>query len=250
MVPRNGLIVANGGDANVDARDRHGLLDAGRALRRDGQRRHRLVRMRAAGRRLLDVRDHGGQSPRRRRAAGRCSAGTTRRTRSLRSLAARHAGVADRDLDRGAEANSAACAGGWKCAASSAASPSTTTSRTIRPRSRRRSTACAARIGSARIVAVLEPRSNTMKLGAHRDALAKSLRARRSRLAVPGPERDLGRRGLGRAARRARGACRRTSTQLVATLGATLASGDHVLIMSNGGFGGIHGKLLERLAKK
>jgi UDP-N-acetylmuramate: L-alanyl-gamma-D-glutamyl-meso-diaminopimelate ligase len=37
---------------------------------------------------------------------------------------------------------------------------------------------------------------------------------------------------------------------LVATLGETLTAGDHVLIMSNGGFGGIHKKLLERLAKK
>ena len=31
------------------------------------------------------------------------------------------------------------------------------------------------RIGSSRLVAVLEPRSNTMKLGTHRDAMAKSL---------------------------------------------------------------------------
>jgi UDP-N-acetylmuramate: L-alanyl-gamma-D-glutamyl-meso-diaminopimelate ligase len=31
------------------------------------------------------------------------------------------------------------------------------------------------RIGSARLIAVLEPRSNTMKLGTHRDAMAKSL---------------------------------------------------------------------------
>jgi len=38
--------------------------------------------------------------------------------------------------------------------------------------------------------------------------------------------------------------------QLVATLAGTLSAGDHVLIMSNGGFGGIHQKLLERLAKK
>jgi UDP-N-acetylmuramate: L-alanyl-gamma-D-glutamyl-meso-diaminopimelate ligase len=38
--------------------------------------------------------------------------------------------------------------------------------------------------------------------------------------------------------------------QLVATLADTLKSGEHVLIMSNGGFGGIHKKLLERLAKK
>jgi UDP-N-acetylmuramate: L-alanyl-gamma-D-glutamyl-meso-diaminopimelate ligase len=35
---------------------------------------------------------------------------------------------------------------------------------------------------------------------------------------------------------------------LIDRLARDAASGDHILIMSNGGFGGIHGKLLERLA--
>jgi UDP-N-acetylmuramate: L-alanyl-gamma-D-glutamyl-meso-diaminopimelate ligase len=35
--------------------------------------------------------------------------------------------------------------------------------------------------------------------------------------------------------------------KLVATITADARPGDHVLIMSNGGFGGIHGKLLGRL---
>ena len=45
----------------------------------------------------------------------------------------------------------------------------------IRPRSRPRSRACAARCNGARILAVLEPRSNTMKMGVMKDALAGSL---------------------------------------------------------------------------
>ena len=38
--------------------------------------------------------------------------------------------------------------------------------------------------------------------------------------------------------------------QLITQLDQSVVSGDHVLIMSNGGFGGIHGKLLERLRKR
>jgi UDP-N-acetylmuramate: L-alanyl-gamma-D-glutamyl-meso-diaminopimelate ligase len=38
--------------------------------------------------------------------------------------------------------------------------------------------------------------------------------------------------------------------ELVETLATTSKPGDHLLIMSNGGFGGIHSKLLERLARR
>jgi UDP-N-acetylmuramate: L-alanyl-gamma-D-glutamyl-meso-diaminopimelate ligase len=37
--------------------------------------------------------------------------------------------------------------------------------------------------------------------------------------------------------------------QLVAAIAAEARHGDHILVMSNGGFGGIHGKLLEQLEK-
>ena len=105
------------------------------------------------------------------------------------------------------------------------------------------------RIGSSRLVAVLEPRSNTMKLGTHRDAMAKSLERADRVWLYQGPNVtwDVAGSvaGLGE-----RAAVSRDLDQLVATLGATLSSGDHVLIMSNGGFGGIHKKLLERLASR
>jgi UDP-N-acetylmuramate: L-alanyl-gamma-D-glutamyl-meso-diaminopimelate ligase len=105
------------------------------------------------------------------------------------------------------------------------------------------------RIGDARLIAVLEPRSNTMKLGTHRDAMAKSLeRADRVWLYqgptvkwdVAGSVTTLGQRA----------SVSKDIDELVKTLVESLASGDHVLIMSNGGFGGIHGKLLERLANR
>ncbi|HET9444634.1 MAG TPA: UDP-N-acetylmuramate:L-alanyl-gamma-D-glutamyl-meso-diaminopimelate ligase [Steroidobacteraceae bacterium] len=105
------------------------------------------------------------------------------------------------------------------------------------------------RIGSSRLIAVLEPRSNTMKLGTHRDAMARS-RERADRVGLyqgPNVTWDVAGSvaGLGE-----RAAVAKDLDQLVATLGATLSTGDHVLIMSNGGFGGIHKKLLERLASR
>ena len=105
------------------------------------------------------------------------------------------------------------------------------------------------RIGSSRLVAVLEPRSNTMKLGTHRDAMARSLERADRVWLYQGPNVtwDVAGSvaGLGE-----RAAVSKDLDQLVATLGATLSAGDHVLIMSNGGFGGIHKKLLERLASR
>jgi UDP-N-acetylmuramate: L-alanyl-gamma-D-glutamyl-meso-diaminopimelate ligase len=35
---------------------------------------------------------------------------------------------------------------------------------------------------------------------------------------------------------------------LIGGIAAAAQSGDHILVMSNGGFGGIHDKLLQRLA--
>jgi UDP-N-acetylmuramate: L-alanyl-gamma-D-glutamyl-meso-diaminopimelate ligase len=105
------------------------------------------------------------------------------------------------------------------------------------------------RIGSSRLIAVLEPRSNTMKLGTHRDAMARSLERADRVWLYQGPNVtwDVAGSvaGLGE-----RAAVAKDLDQLVATLGATLSTGDHVLIMSNGGFGGIHKKLLERLASR
>ena len=95
------------------------------------------------------------------------------------------------------------------------------------------------RIGSSRLIAVLEPRSNTMKLGTHRDALAKSLERADRVWLYQGPNVTWDVAGSV-AALGERAAVAKDLDQLVATLGATLSAGDHVLIMSNGGFGGIH----------
>jgi UDP-N-acetylmuramate: L-alanyl-gamma-D-glutamyl-meso-diaminopimelate ligase len=104
------------------------------------------------------------------------------------------------------------------------------------------------RIGKARLIAVLEPRSNTMKLGTHRDALAQSLSAADEVWMYQGPgvKWDV----AGSVA--SLGARARVATdidELVESLNRSLRPGDHVLMMSNGGFGGIHSKLLTRLAR-
>lgn len=103
-----------------------------------------------------------------------------------------------------------------------------------------------ARVGNARIHAVLEPRSNTMRMGVHRDTLGPSLvRADRVYLLKPA-ELDW---NLERATRplEGRGRAYENIDAILEALASDVRTGDHVLIMSNGGFGNIHQRLLERL---
>ncbi len=103
------------------------------------------------------------------------------------------------------------------------------------------------RVGAARIVAVLEPRSNTMKLGVHRETLAPSL-AGADEVWLFTPV-DLGwDAGSVVDALGERGHASRKIDALVRELAQRLRPGDHALIMSNGGFGGLHDKLLAALA--
>ncbi|HEY2686569.1 MAG TPA: UDP-N-acetylmuramate:L-alanyl-gamma-D-glutamyl-meso-diaminopimelate ligase [Steroidobacteraceae bacterium] len=103
-----------------------------------------------------------------------------------------------------------------------------------------------ARVGNARIVAVLEPRSNTMKLGVHRDSMAPSLDvADHTWFYSP---KDLGWDLKGAVAGMGGRASFADSIEdLVKGLLQDARSGDHILIMSNGGFGGLHEKLLAAL---
>jgi UDP-N-acetylmuramate: L-alanyl-gamma-D-glutamyl-meso-diaminopimelate ligase len=103
-----------------------------------------------------------------------------------------------------------------------------------------------ARVGAQRILAVLEPRSNTMKLGVHREQLAPSLEvADKSWFFAP---HDLGWDLQGAVANMGERVSLAASIDgLVHDLAAQARPGDHVLIMSNGGFGGLHDKLLAAL---
>jgi UDP-N-acetylmuramate: L-alanyl-gamma-D-glutamyl-meso-diaminopimelate ligase len=101
-------------------------------------------------------------------------------------------------------------------------------------------------VGSARIVAVLEPRSNTMRMGVHRETLGPSLAAADEVWLYAPP--DLGWdvaaavSSLG-----ARAHLAQSIDQIVAALPRSLKAGDQVLVMSNGGFGGLHDRLLAAL---
>jgi UDP-N-acetylmuramate: L-alanyl-gamma-D-glutamyl-meso-diaminopimelate ligase len=103
-----------------------------------------------------------------------------------------------------------------------------------------------ARVGAARIIAVLEPRSNTMKMGVHRDQLAPSLAAADKTWFLNSP--DLGWDLAGAVSSMgADASLAGTVDALVQGLAAQARAGDHVLVMSNGGFGGLHDKLLAAL---
>jgi UDP-N-acetylmuramate: L-alanyl-gamma-D-glutamyl-meso-diaminopimelate ligase len=107
------------------------------------------------------------------------------------------------------------------------------------------------RVGSSRILAVLEPRSNTMKLGTMNALLPASLQqadlvfcfgARSGREALGWePARVLAPMGD-----RAKGFD--DLEALVRSVSTAARPGDHVLVMSNGGFGGVHERLLSALA--
>lgn len=103
-----------------------------------------------------------------------------------------------------------------------------------------------AKVGNNRILAVLEPRSNTMKMGIHKDALAPALSAADEVFIfqpdnIPWKVTEIAEK------------CHQptiTSDNLD-TLAKEVAKaakdGDHILIMSNGSFGGIHKKILDLL---
>ena len=102
------------------------------------------------------------------------------------------------------------------------------------------------RVGEQRIVAVLEPRSNTMRMGVHADTLAGSL-AGADQVWLYAPP-DLGwDAGAAVASLGARARLAGDMDALLRGLVASLRSGDQVLVMSNGGFGGLHTRLLEAL---
>ena len=102
-----------------------------------------------------------------------------------------------------------------------------------------------ARVETARIVAVLEPRSNTMRMGVHADTLAASLSS--ADHAIVYQAKDLG--WDAEAAIRGAANVRVCHSQeaILENLVHDCRPGDHVVFMSNGGFGGIHKKLEDTL---
>ncbi len=105
------------------------------------------------------------------------------------------------------------------------------------------------KVGDKKIIAVLEPRSATMKLGVHKEALAQSLKQADSVYlfqpeSIPWAVQDVAEQ------------CTQPAythdniDQFVAMICAEAQAGDQILVMSNGGFYGIHDKLLTALKAK
>jgi UDP-N-acetylmuramate: L-alanyl-gamma-D-glutamyl-meso-diaminopimelate ligase len=99
----------------------------------------------------------------------------------------------------------------------------------------------------ARILAVFEPRSNTMKLGTMKSQLPWSLEDADLAFCHSG--------GLdwdaveALSSMGARASVAGSVDEVIAQVVGAAQAGDHVLCMSNGGFGGIHAKLLAALAE-
>jgi len=99
-----------------------------------------------------------------------------------------------------------------------------------------------------RILAVFEPRSNTMKLGAMKAQLPWSLEEADLAFCHSGGLSWDAAQAL--APMGAQAVVCPTVDELVKRVVAVAQPGDHILCMSNGGFGGIHQKLLDALQRK
>ena len=98
----------------------------------------------------------------------------------------------------------------------------------------------------ARILAVLEPRSNTMKMGVHKEDIAPSLKDADA-VFVYQPETIPWQVSVITDALTQPAKWSANLDELVDAVTREAKSGDHILVMSNGAFGGIHAKLLEKL---
>lgn len=102
---------------------------------------------------------------------------------------------------------------------------------------------------NARILAVLEPRSNTMKMGVHKDEIAPALEKADVVFlfqleTIPWKVADI-------ADALTQPAAHSDDLAALVNMIATEAKPtDHILVMSNGSFGGIHQKILDALQKK
>jgi UDP-N-acetylmuramate: L-alanyl-gamma-D-glutamyl-meso-diaminopimelate ligase len=103
-----------------------------------------------------------------------------------------------------------------------------------------------AKVGAARIVVAMEPRSNSMRLGAHAEALAPSLDGADAVVFLHRPELAW---DAGKVVSAIRGDARTVADvdALIETLDSIARPGDHVVFMSNGGFDGAPRRFLAAL---
>lgn len=104
-----------------------------------------------------------------------------------------------------------------------------------------------AKVGDEKVWAVLEPRSNTMKMGVHQDTLLDSLSAA-DEVVLFEPENLSW--SLAEKAQQAGAHCFSSTQQIIDYLVDRVQPHDHILVMSNGGFENIHQRLLSALTTK
>ncbi|MDH3325725.1 MAG: UDP-N-acetylmuramate:L-alanyl-gamma-D-glutamyl-meso-diaminopimelate ligase [Gammaproteobacteria bacterium] len=104
-------------------------------------------------------------------------------------------------------------------------------------------------VGDAKIFAILEPRSNTMKMGVHKDSLAASLQKANSTLLFQSSDVSW---DLNENMKSLTDKVKvyDSTDEIITTILKEASPGDHILIMSNGGFENIHQRLLDALADK
>jgi len=103
-------------------------------------------------------------------------------------------------------------------------------------------------VGDAPILAVLEPRSNTMRMGVHEAQLAPSLQqADAVFISSQGLDWDA---SSVTQALKGKGQVFDNSQAIIDAVVAKATPGSYILVMSNGGFDNIHQRLLERLSKQ
>ncbi|MCA1799012.1 MAG: UDP-N-acetylmuramate:L-alanyl-gamma-D-glutamyl-meso-diaminopimelate ligase [Xanthomonadaceae bacterium] len=104
------------------------------------------------------------------------------------------------------------------------------------------------KVGAARIIAVVDPRSSSMRAGVHADALAGALQIA-DKVVLHAPASFAWDAGAALAPLGTRASTAPDPDAIVARLVGELRDGDHVLVMSNGAFGGLHDKLLSALER-
>ncbi len=104
-----------------------------------------------------------------------------------------------------------------------------------------------AKVGDEKIIAILEPRSNTMKMGVHQFTLLDSLRDADDVLLFEPENLNW---SLKEQADKAGMQCFDSTTAIIDTVLENVEPNQHVLIMSNGGFNGLHQQLVDGLTDK
>ncbi|KXI30233.1 UDP-N-acetylmuramate:L-alanyl-gamma-D-glutamyl-meso-diaminopimelate ligase [Paraglaciecola hydrolytica] len=103
-----------------------------------------------------------------------------------------------------------------------------------------------AKVGDQRILAVLEPRSNTMKMGIHKDSLAQSW-SEADQVFIFEPSNLSWSMDELLAQSTITALLYKDMNILIKSIVAYAKPGDHIVVMSNGSFGGIHELLIEQL---